>query len=125
MPIDYSLYPPDWKDIRARILERAAHRCEQCGVANRAVGYRTADGEFRAVFRVLPGTRLANGAKVIRIVLTIAHLNHDVTDNDPAGLAALCQSCHNRHDVEHRKRNRMMTLRRKREKVQPPLLKWD
>lgn len=27
MPCDYSLYPDNWKDIRASILKRAAHCC--------------------------------------------------------------------------------------------------
>lgn len=31
MPINYREYPPDWKQTRARILERAGNRCEWCG----------------------------------------------------------------------------------------------
>lgn len=51
MPIDYRLYPADWQDRRARIMERAkgngdvAH-CEFCGVAQYAVGYRNEVGAF-------------------------------------------------------------------------------
>lgn len=39
-------YPHNWKQIRAAILERAGHRCEQCGLPNHAVGYRAQDGSF-------------------------------------------------------------------------------
>ncbi|MES2459389.1 MAG: hypothetical protein V4671_02310 [Armatimonadota bacterium] len=46
MPCDYSKYPADWKERRVRILERAKHRCEKCGVPNHAVGYRDADKRF-------------------------------------------------------------------------------
>ena len=46
MPIDYKDYAPDWSQIRAGILERAQHKCEECGVSNHAVGIRLADGSF-------------------------------------------------------------------------------
>jgi 5-methylcytosine-specific restriction endonuclease McrA len=45
-PENKSRYPADWSDIRARILARAKHRCEKCGVPNYAVGYRERDGRF-------------------------------------------------------------------------------
>ena len=35
-PENKARYPRDWKQIRAAILERAGHRCEQCGIKNRA-----------------------------------------------------------------------------------------
>lgn len=53
LPIDYSKYPPNWKKIRARILKRAENRCEFCGAHN--YGWR---GKTR-------------------IILTVAHLDHD------------------------------------------------
>jgi hypothetical protein len=40
------------------------------------------------------------------VVLTIAHLNHDTTDNRPENLRAWCQRCHNNYDAAHRRRNR-------------------
>lgn len=99
MPTDMSRYPANWNEIRARILRRAGGqeddprvgaRCEWCGVENYDI---------------------RNGSK---IVLTIAHIN----DPDPLNcaddnLAALCQRCHNRHDIPHRKRNRAKTRRGK------------
>jgi 5-methylcytosine-specific restriction endonuclease McrA len=46
----------------------------------------------------------------VKIVLTVAHLNHDITDNRPENLRALCQRCHLTHDKEQhaqtRRRNR-------------------
>jgi len=35
MPINYNLYPANWKtEIRPRILARAANKCECCGLPN-------------------------------------------------------------------------------------------
>lgn len=107
MPWDKSRYPDDWPAIRAAILERAGNRCEWCGVANGAVGARDKDGAWHdehyihnlksdeGEFLFPDGCPLS-----IRIVLTVAHLDHDTTHNDPANLAALCQKCHLTHDAK-------------------------
>lgn len=93
MPCDYRKYPKDWKEIRARILVRDEHCCKFCGVKNYSVR----------------GTA--------RIVLTIAHLDHDVTNNSGENLAALCQRCHNRHDKDYRGRNRWYTRQAQRRQM--------
>ena len=46
MPWDRRRYPADWEERRARILERAGHRCEMCDVPNHAVGHRDGEGAF-------------------------------------------------------------------------------
>jgi hypothetical protein len=46
-PENRKLYPKDWKAIRERILHRSDYRCEQCGTAHHAVGYREKDGRFQ------------------------------------------------------------------------------
>lgn len=103
MPCDYSLYPPEWRSIRSRILERAGHVCEFCGVANYA----------------------PDPVSGRRVVLTIAHLDHDLSRNDDANLRALCQRCHNRYDIEHRQANAAVTRRRKRETTGQLPIEWD
>lgn len=109
LPENKSRYPKNWKEIREQILERANHACEFCHVENHAIGYRGACGSF---FPLEPGFQnLAPGRKPLRIVLTIAHLDHTPENNDPANLKALCQRCHNRYDQAHRKETR---ARRKR-----------
>jgi hypothetical protein len=45
-------------------------------------------------------------ARPIKIILTVAHLNHDEADTRPENLAHLCQLHHNRHDAKHRAVNR-------------------
>lgn len=92
MPCDYSKYPADWKEIRAKILARAGQKCEQCGVENYFVK--------------------SNGA---RVVLTIAHINDpDPMNCDPSNLEALCQRCHNRFDAEMRAKHAKQTRFKKR-----------
>ncbi len=92
MPINYNDYPSNWKtEIRPRILERAGHRCELCGVKNY--------------------TRRKSGTKV---VLTIAHFNdHNPQNCADENLKALCQACHLRHDHKHHMENARRTRERK------------
>lgn len=101
MPIDYRKYHPDWKTkIRPAILARAQNRCEDCKLPNYAEGYRDETGEFVNVTNGGHDTALKSGRKLFRIVLTVAHLNHDIKDNRPSNLRALCQQCHLRLDAK-------------------------
>ena len=97
------LYPRNWKEIRQQILKRANNRCEFCGVKNYS-------------FVVKAGTENWQFPEPVKVVLTIAHLDHDPTHNDPENLRALCQRCHNRYDARHRAANRSHTLALKRDK---------
>ena len=83
-PENKKYYGSCWKWIRLLVMERAKNACEWCGAGN-----------------YLPNPR--TGSKVI---LTIAHLNHRPSDNNPGNLAALCQQCHNAHDAKERAKNR-------------------
>lgn len=47
-----------------------------------------------------------NGNHWIVIVLTIAHLDNCPENCGDGNLRAWCQRCHNRHDVEHRRKTR-------------------
>lgn len=91
MPIDYKKYPKDWKQLRAVVLDRAGHRCELCHARDRTVIFRDDSGRWYN-FRLNPC------AKPIRIILTLHHINHDITDNRLINLIALCQRCHLRLD---------------------------
>lgn len=106
LPENRHKYPDNWKEIRAEILNRAKDACEFCGLRNHIKGIRDSDGYFYREEGEWSGVM-----KQIKIVLTIAHLDHDPTNNDFANLRALCQQCHNRYDAEHR-----ATTRRQRQK---------
>ena len=97
------LYPKNWAEIREKILERAGNRCEFCGVRNHT-------------FVPKVGTEVWDDPEAVEVVLTIAHLDHDPTNNDHRNLRALCQKCHNRYDAPHRKANRSHTLALKKNK---------
>lgn len=51
--------------------------------------------------------------RIVGIVLTIAHLNHDPTDNRDENLRALCQWCHLDHDRRFHLGNARRTRARK------------
>ena len=114
MPIDYKKYPPNWKtEIRPRILKRANDCCEFCGVKNLDMGYRDGNGDFNVLHASFSNDVFLqdSGYKLIKIVLTIAHLDHDEANHDVKDnrLAALCQRCHLKYDAPEK-------ARRKREK---------
>ncbi|MEK7125076.1 MAG: hypothetical protein AAB864_01640 [Patescibacteria group bacterium] len=121
-PENAARYPKNWKQLRAAVLDRAGHKCEQCGVENYTYGWRDITGKFHQVDLdncEMEGGVLATDAghyeglaKVIKIVLTIAHLEHDnLETQDISQLRAWCQKCHLAYDHEHHQRNARETRR--------------
>jgi len=110
MPIDYKKYPPNWKELRSQVLERAKNKCEDCGVENYALGFRDKIGLFHEVENTLENEFFYEDFKIklIKIVLTIAHLDHDEENHNVKidRLKALCQRCHLKYDVAEKKRRR-------------------
>ena len=106
MPIDYKKYPPDWDETRKRILARANNCCEVCGVKNYSIGYRDEDGEFIEVENSMELEDPHYPHKLIKIILTIAHLDHDEYNWDVKDerLKALCQKHHLGLDVNEKKK---------------------
>ena len=82
MPIDYKKYSKDWGKIRQRILERAGNKCELCGAENYKPHWKTKS----------------------KVILTIHHIDRDITNNGDKNLLALCQRCHLRLDMPFKKR---------------------
>lgn len=105
MPCNYQNYSPLWKSvIRPDILQRANNCCEVCGVKNYVTGYRYKDGTFIVSEGIQQDIDyILDDNKIIKIILTIAHLDHDINNNDYANLKAMCQRCHLRYDIEHHK----------------------
>lgn len=132
MPIkDKSAYPKDWKQISQRIRQRAENKCEFCGIQNHIEiirsdipgddSYIVFDEESCGYLDAWNGDPIRMSeipseysGKHVRIVLTVAHLNHDTTDNSDTNLKALCQRCHNRHDGKMRAGHAKETRRKKR-----------
>jgi hypothetical protein len=105
MPIDYKRYPKNWKtEIRPRILKRADDKCEFCDVENYEIIRRyksnTAWFIYENTLNKLPNNKTISKYyhKPIKIILTIAHLDQDISNNADENLKALCQRCHLNHD---------------------------
>ena len=106
-------YPPDWPEIRARILARAHDRCERCGVPN-GVYRNNTTGEITDSPLQAEVWTFVDRDSVARIVLTIAHLDHVPEHCDDANLRAWCQRCHLTNDLAHHLKTAYATRRQGR-----------
>lgn len=126
MPIDKTKYPKNWNAISRMIRHRDGWRCVWCGLVNGVIGYRH-QGEFIQLANCIANAgmevdaAIEDGHKVIRIVLTVAHLDHTPANCDPENLVSLCQKCHLVYDQQHHQRNAALTRQRKRLQTQQPL----
>lgn len=116
MPINYKDYHPEWKTrIRPDILKREDNCCKNCGVENGRIIHRygkaTDDWEYWPEGMESEAWSL-EGLKSTKIVLTIAHLDHNKTHNEYDNLAALCQKCHLGIDINHHMKNARETRRK-------------
>lgn len=116
-------YPKDWPEISRRIrFERAGNCCEWCGAPNGKLIFRPFYDERWKRFPDEIGMEgIPLDVKVIKVVLTVAHLNHQPEDCRDENLAALCQRCHLRHDKHLHIENAKITRERKRAIAEPPL----
>ena len=111
-PENRGRYPADWPEVRVRIMQRAHFRCEWdgCDIPHRAEGYWRRDRWVRmpralreAGYKVGDTVACSDGSqlKVIRIILTIAHLDHTPENCADENLRAWCQRHHLRYDAKH------------------------
>src|SRR3990167_5232056 len=116
MPIDYKLYPPNWKEFSKHIRDdRAGGRCQctgECGL------HKTTPGPRRCIEKNGYQAKWARG----KIVLTVAHLCECAP---PCAIEehvkAMCQRCHNRYDVPLRRQNRSHTNAKRKSRGTFPL----
>ena len=117
MPIDYTKYAKNWKnEIRLAVLERAKHCCDICGVKNRSFVHRHSKGVNDWTYwpeGMESEAWSLDGKKCTQIVLTIAHIDHDVSNNCHSNLAALCQRCYLHHAKAHHGNNAKATRMQK------------
>lgn len=91
-PENRSRYPKNWSsEVRPAILERAHNSCEFCGRRNHTYYFNE------------------KTKRMVKVVLTIAHFNHQPEDCSPDNLRALCQQCHLRYDAEHHRQTAQQT----------------
>ncbi len=122
-------YGKVWRQVtRPRVLARAGNKCEQCGKPNgRRVKTSTTFAFELCMFWAIPrpdsthelwndhhGRYVPGGPfgkcvtpmHEIRVVLTVAHLNHLPGDDRDENLKALCCWCHLNYDKLHHKETR-------------------
>lgn len=115
-----ALYPENWVDtIRPDILKRENYKCKKCGIKHRA--YVLVDSNCnRTVIEADEHKEYKEyGANTYRIFLQVCHLDHDKSNCDYSNLLAMCPTCHNLHDREHK---RLMRLADK--KKEKPSNNW-
>jgi hypothetical protein len=136
-------YPLQWGEISRSAKERAGWRCQHQGCTARqyAVGrwwrngsrwdwiemeppqesYAQACQRAAEVQWGLTGDEPNPTPKIIVIVLTVAHLDHQPEHCDPANLAALCPRHHLQYDQQHHIESAYMTRMAKRGNLELPL----
>jgi hypothetical protein len=111
MPIlkeNREFYGDEWKRISEYIrYTRAKNKCESCGKENHSFGFYDNWGtwhraELKEPDKFVFGDVDEKGNRLIKVVLTVAHLDHSPQNNDLSNLKALCQKCHNSYDRSHR-----------------------
>ena len=116
-----------YAETRARIVKRANDRCEQCSKPNRQFVETTSgvlifgpDPDERRPFmfwwgrgcwrdesgKAFHSIPMRDKPRSIRVVLTMAHLDHDPANNADDNLKMLCQWCHLNWDKLHHRETR-------------------
>lgn len=123
-PENRDRYPPEWRSIAYGRKEAAGWRCEWCKVRHgimirrslaepavyldlESYTYHSADDGREVAGYPLPG-HLDDGpeprfAEAVKVIITVAHLDHTPENCKPENLRALCQRCHNRLDAPMRR----------------------
>ena len=116
-PENKDKYPNNWKQISEDIrFNRANNRCEVCGIKNYSVIKRLPDGTWKNPCQTewdMIHSRIKNCHSNMteslkyhgftKVILTVAHLDHQPENCDYLNLKAMCQKCHNNYDKSHRK----------------------
>ncbi len=121
-PENKDRYPKDWPQISAAIREAAGQCCQKCKAPNgRSIRRgKTEDGQH--VWRLATDSCYMDGVcaetgllvpdtdedgvaygREVKVVLTVAHLDHTPENCDPSNLRAWCQRCHNAYDAPMRR----------------------
>lgn len=104
MPVDWSRYPPDWKQIALAVKEAAGWVCQDCGMQCRRPG-EPFDSHKRTMSVHHMGAPKDDGSPGDM---------HDKMDVRPINLRALCSKCHLARDLPGHMANAAATRRRQR-----------
>lgn len=130
-PENLARYPADWPEIRLRILQRARYQCEHpgCTARHNGAGWWELHAGVWTFFPLTRALREAgyqvgghicvatdqktwwHTARIIRVILTVAHLDHTPENCDDDNLRAWCQRHHLAYDRIHHLQTAWMTRR--------------
>jgi hypothetical protein len=129
MPINPALrhlYAADWRSLSGDIrFGRAGGRCEACGRPHRRLVYALQDGRWLDPDGLAwrdgaggepadePTLSEAAAMRLVRVVISTAHLDQDPANREPDNLRALCQRRHLSHDLDYHLARRWITCRRR------------
>lgn len=122
-PENKSRYPADWPQISERVRNEAGQKCEWCKAPNGTVIRRAVtsvdglhvyrhddwtahmDGLSADDGETVPGTCWdeQDWGKPVKVVLAVAHMDHQPENCARENLKALCQRCHNKYDAPMRR----------------------
>lgn len=94
-----NLYHPNWNDIiRPEILKRDNYKCQNCGLKHRGLYLVDEKGKHIEIDKEEYIEALRNDEKVKKIFLQVAHLDHNIKNNNYENLKSLCPNCHLNND---------------------------
>ncbi len=97
-------YPDDWSDvIRPRILIRDGYKCCQCGIKHRSYVLIDQSNSVVRIDKDEHDELKKEGRNTYRIFLQVSHRNNIKSDCSEENLWSLCNRCHNKFDVEHKR----------------------
>lgn len=120
-------YPKNWKtEIVPAVRARSGDRCEWpgCQLENHGWIVRNPDGSAERLI-CEPFDRdmyETEGGRVVRVILTTAHLDHNPENCELSNLKHWCQMHHLRYDAQHHAETARATREAEALKVQPLLL---
>lgn len=92
-PENKARYPKNWPEISRRIRQdRAKGRCEH---------YLLVKGSNDLLYRCTAMNGEPHPITGSKVVLTVAHLDHQPENCSDENLRAMCQRCHLRYDAHH------------------------
>ena len=134
-PENKARYPKDWPTIAEEVKAAAGWRCEQCGAEHGEIVERGLDAGIKVFRRAgmsayCPSINAETGEPIqgtgidtfepiraTRIIITVAHLDHqpeNVERNNLRALCQRCQRCHLAYDSRHHAVNAAKTRHRGR-----------